>query len=103
VAAYFSDDDNVYSGKGCNVCNNTGYAGRSALFEFIEITPEMQDLIIKSPSTREIEKLARSQGSKPMFEDGIEKVRSGLTSIAEVVRVVEPPRTSTVIEEPHGR
>jgi type II secretory ATPase GspE/PulE/Tfp pilus assembly ATPase PilB-like protein len=77
------------------VCNNTGYAGRSALFEFIEVTPEMQDLIIKSPSTREIETLARSQGSKPMFEDGIEKVRNGLTSIAEVVRVVEPPRTTT--------
>jgi len=96
VAPYFHDDDNVYAGKGCGVCNNTGYAGRSALFEFIEVTPEMQDLIIKSPSTREIESLARSQGSKPMFEDGIDKVRSGLTSIAEVVRVVEPPRRTAV-------
>jgi type IV pilus assembly protein PilB len=95
VAPYFNDGDNVYAGKGCSVCNNTGYAGRSALFEFIEVTPEMQDLIIKSPSTREIETLARSQGSKPMFEDGIDKVRSGLTSITEVVRVVEPPRQMT--------
>jgi type IV pilus assembly protein PilB len=95
VAPYFEAGDNVYAGKGCGVCNNTGYAGRSALFELIEVTPEMQDLIIKSPSTREIETLARSQGSKPMFEDGIEKVRNGLTSIAEVVRVVEPPRMMT--------
>lgn len=95
VAPYFNAGDNVYAGKGCSVCNNTGYNGRSALFEFIEVTPEMQDLIIKSPATREIETLARSQGSKPMFEDGIEKVRNGLTSIAEVVRVVEPPRIET--------
>ena len=91
VAHYFSKNDNVYAGKGCNVCNNTGYNGRSALFEFIEITPEMQDLIVKSPSTHEIEKLARKQGGKPMFDDGIAKVRSGLTTIAEVMRVVEPP------------
>lgn len=91
VAHYFSKNDNVYAGKGCNVCSNTGYNGRSALFEFIQITPEMQDLIVKSPSTHEIEQLARKQGGKPMFEDGIAKVKSGLTTIAEVMRVVEPP------------
>lgn len=92
VAHYFSKNDNVYAGKGCNVCSSTGYNGRSALFEFIEVTPEMQDLIVKNPSNREIEALARKQGSKPMFEDGIDKVKSGLTSLAEVIRVVEPPR-----------
>ncbi len=92
VERYFSKEDSVYAGKGCGVCNDTGYAGRSALFEFIEVTPEMQDLIIKSPSTREIEALARMQGGKPMFEDGISKVKSGVTSLEEVVRVVEPPR-----------
>lgn len=92
VEPYFSKGDSVYAGKGCSVCNDTGYAGRSALFEFIEVTPEMQDLIIKNPSTREIEALARMQGGKPMFEDGISKVKSGVTSLEEVVRVVEPPR-----------
>jgi type IV pilus assembly protein PilB len=92
VAHYFSKNDNVYAGKGCNVCSGTGYNGRSALFEFIEVTPEMQDLIIKNPSNREIEKLARKQGGRPMFEDGIAKIKSGLTTIAEVMRVVEPPR-----------
>lgn len=92
VARYFSRDDSVYGGKGCSVCNNTGYSGRTSLFEFIEITPQMQDLITKNPSSRDIEKIARKQGDKPMFEDGVEKVKSGLTTIAEVVRVVEPPR-----------
>lgn len=92
IARYFSKTDTVYDGKGCNVCNGTGFNGRSALFQFIEVTPEMQDLIIKNPSTREIETLARKQGSRPMFEDGIEKIKSGITTIAEVIRVAEPPR-----------
>lgn len=93
VAKYFAKTDTVYDGKGCNACNGTGFVGRSAIFQFIEVTPEMQDLIIKNPSTREIETLARKQGSRPMFEDGIEKVKTGITSIAEVMRVAEPPRS----------
>ena len=91
VAPYFRKDETVYAGKGCDICNGTGYKGRTALFEFIEVTPEMQDLIIKNPSNRDIEKLARNQGAKPMFEDGIAKVKTGITTIAEVLRVVEPP------------
>lgn len=92
ISRYFSKTDTVYDGKGCSACNGTGFNGRSALFQFIEVTPEMQDLIIENPSTREIEALARKQGSRPMFEDGIEKVKSGITTIAEVMRVAEPPR-----------
>jgi type IV pilus assembly protein PilB len=89
--AYFNDGDNVYAGKGCNVCNGSGYQGRIALFEIIEVTPEMQELMLHSPSTREIEQLARNQGSQPMFEDGIAKVKRGVTTLAEVMRVVPPP------------
>lgn len=91
VLEYFKKTDNVYAGKGCAVCSGTGYAGRTALYELIGVTPEMQELIIKNPSARDIEMLARSQGSQPMFEDGIAKVKSGLTTIPEVIRVVEPP------------
>jgi type II secretory ATPase GspE/PulE/Tfp pilus assembly ATPase PilB-like protein len=96
VVRYFEKNDTVYAGKGCNVCNGTGFNGRSALFQFIEVTPEMQDLIIENPSTREIETLARKQGSQPMFEDGIAKVKGGVTTIAEVMRVAEPPRRGAV-------
>ncbi len=91
---YFGGDENVYAGKGCNVCNGSGYNGRTALFEIIEMTPEMRELIVESPPTREIQELARKQGSVPMFEDGIEKVKRGLTTLAEVVRVVLPPARS---------
>lgn len=88
---YFSDTDTVYAGKGCNVCSGSGFDGRIALFEIIEVTPEMQELLLHEPSTLEIEALARKQGSLPMFEDGMDKVRSGMTTIAEVLRVVSPP------------
>ncbi len=88
----FKDTDTVYAGKGCNVCNGSGYDGRSALFEFIAITPAMQDLILKSPSNRDIAALARRQGDTTMFEDGISKVKSGVTTISEVARVVDIPR-----------
>jgi type II secretory ATPase GspE/PulE/Tfp pilus assembly ATPase PilB-like protein len=88
----FSANATVYAGKGCEACNNTGFLGRSALFQFIEITPEMQELILKSPSTQEIEALAHSQGSTSMFDDGIVKIKAGVTTLAEVLRVVEPPK-----------
>ena len=92
IAPFFSRSDTVYAGKGCNVCGGTGYNGRIALFEFIEVTPEMEQLILTSPSTQEIAALARKQGAKNMFEDGISKVKSGQTTIAEVARVIELPQ-----------
>ncbi len=79
-----------YKGKGCATCAGTGYKGRIGLFEFITVTPDLQDLISKHPSTKEVTELVRSQGFKSMFEDGIEKVKSGVTSIEELVRVVAP-------------
>jgi type II secretory ATPase GspE/PulE/Tfp pilus assembly ATPase PilB-like protein len=89
---YFSSGDTVYAGKGCNVCNGSGFQGRSAIFEIIEVTPEVQELMLHTPSTLQIEQLARKQGSKPMFDDGIEKVKRGVTTLSEVLRVVPPPK-----------
>ncbi len=80
----------LYAGKGCNVCGNTGYHGRAAIFEFIRMTPELQDLILKNPSTKEIWKLAKNQGSQSLFEDGVEKVKNGTTTLEELVRVAPP-------------
>jgi type IV pilus assembly protein PilB len=87
---YLSPTDTVYAGKGCPVCGGSGYNGRVALFEIIEVTPEMQELMLHSPSNREIEQVARKQGSLPMFADGIEKVKLGMTTLSEVARVVPP-------------
>jgi len=58
LSRYFHKDDSVYVGKGCTVCNFSGFEGRSALFEIIEVTPEMQELIVHTPSGPQIEALA---------------------------------------------
>lgn len=91
LSKYFHANDTLYAGKGCNVCGGSGYLGRIALFQFIEVTPRMQELILTSPSSQEIETLARKEGSLPMFDDGLQKVKNGMTTLSELVRVVPPP------------
>jgi type II secretory ATPase GspE/PulE/Tfp pilus assembly ATPase PilB-like protein len=82
----------LYQGSGCQSCGQTGYKGRSAIFEFIKMSPDMQNLILKSPSTKEIWQQARAEGSKSLFEDGVEKVKTGVTTLEELLRVAEPPQ-----------
>ena len=82
--------ERLYKGRGCDACHGLGYAGRTALFEFLEVTPEMETLILKNPSTREIWALAKTQGARSMYEDGIEKVRQGVTTMEELLRVTQP-------------
>jgi len=89
---YFSGEKTtIYKGKGCDSCGHTGYSGRTAIFEFISITPEMENLVLENPSTQEVWELAREQGSTSLFEDGITKVKSGVTSIEELMRISAPP------------
>jgi type II secretory ATPase GspE/PulE/Tfp pilus assembly ATPase PilB-like protein len=89
----------LYKGKGCATCNNTGYKGRIAIFEFIQNTPEMQDLILKNPAIKQIWALARKQGSEFLFEDGLEKVRNAVTTLTELLRVAPPPSLIKEINE----
>lgn len=81
----------LYEGKKCEVCGFTGYKGRTSIYEVIKITPTLQELIVKRPSAQEIWKLARQEGAKSVFEDGLEKVKNGITSIEELVRIAPPP------------
>jgi type IV pilus assembly protein PilB len=88
---YFGQEKiTLYEGKGCNVCNNTGFKGRLAIFEFIQTSPEFQDLILSNPSTKQIWEVARQNGSRSLFEDGVEKVKQGVTTIEELLRVAAP-------------
>jgi len=89
VDKYFSAKENItlYQGKGCGTCNYTGYTGRIALFEFLEVSREMQELILHRPSTQEIWDLAVKQGAISMFEDGVDKAKNGITTLDEVMRV----------------
>jgi len=93
VSVYFNDGTTtLYEGKGCESCGHTGYHGRTAIFEFIEVTPALKELISKKPSAQDVWKQARSEGSKSLFEDGIMKVKNGITTLDELLRVAEPPK-----------
>jgi type II secretory ATPase GspE/PulE/Tfp pilus assembly ATPase PilB-like protein len=91
AAKYFGQKAvTLYEGKGCAACNSTGYKGRVGLYELLKITPELQDIIVANPASKKIFDLAKSQGFHTMWEDGLEKLKSGIISLEELVRVVSP-------------
>jgi type IV pilus assembly protein PilB len=76
----------VYKGKGCPICNNTGYKGRVGLYEVMPMKEEVKELILSRASTSEIKKEAMRLGMKTLRQSGIAKIKDGLTSIEEVLR-----------------
>ncbi len=83
----------IYKGAGCEVCNYTGYKGQVGVFECLPITEELEEAIINNPDKNSIESIARNQGVQSMFNDGIDKVRQGLTTFEEIIRVVGEEKT----------
>ncbi len=79
----------LYRGKGCSVCNDTGYKGRMGIFELLIITDEIRDLILNDASSGEISAKVAGQGLLSLREDGLEKVKRGYTTIEEVMRVTQ--------------
>src|SRR5689334_14525418 len=76
----------TYKGKGCATCNNTGYKGRIGLYEVMEITDEIRELILIGASALELRKKAIDDGMISLRESGLYKIREGVTTIEEVVR-----------------
>jgi len=74
-------------GAGCGSCNKSGYRGRMAVFELMMMTPKIREMTFKQESTVEIRKAAKAEGMATLYMDGIRKVRAGLTTIEEVLRV----------------
>ncbi|MDR2761077.1 MAG: Flp pilus assembly complex ATPase component TadA [Planctomycetaceae bacterium] len=75
-----------YRGRGCSVCNNTGYKGRTAIHEFMLINDEIRDLIIHNVSAADLRVAAARNGMLTLREAGLQKIYNGLTTIDEVVR-----------------
>ena len=76
----------TYKGKGCSTCNNTGYKGRIGLYEVMEVTDDIRELILIGASALELRKKAIDDGMITLRESGLYKIRSGVTTIEEVVR-----------------
>ncbi|HLM00058.1 MAG TPA: type IV-A pilus assembly ATPase PilB [Pyrinomonadaceae bacterium] len=86
----FSEDEapeiKTYKGKGCQICNGTGYKGRVGLYEVMEVTDELRELIIIGASAIELRKKAIELGMITLRESGLYKIREGITTIEEVVK-----------------
>src|SRR5439155_13472262 len=76
----------TYKGKGCPSCNDTGYKGRIGLYEVMEITDEIRELILIGASSLELRKKSIEDGMITLRESGLQKIKNGVTTIEEVVR-----------------
>ncbi|HZS06707.1 MAG TPA: type IV-A pilus assembly ATPase PilB [Blastocatellia bacterium] len=76
----------TYKGRGCTVCNNTGYKGRVGLYEVMEVTDELKELILVGASALELRKKAVEEGMITLRGSGLEKMRQGITTAEEVLR-----------------
>lgn len=86
----FGEDENqirLYRAKGCVFCNGTGYKGRVGLYEFLRISETIQKMMLTRSSTRDIRIVAIEEGMVNMRQQGLNKVREGVTTVEELLRV----------------
>jgi len=79
----------LYKGRGCEECVGTGYKGRTGIFELFLIDEDIRKLITKNVDTMILKKEAKNKGMKTLIEDGAEKIKQGITTIGEVLRVTQ--------------
>ena len=79
----------IYEPAGCKKCNPNGYSGRIGLYEILEMTPELSEIVLKEPTESRIKEEAFRQGMITMKQDGILKILEGVTSVEEVLRAAE--------------
>jgi general secretion pathway protein E len=79
----------IFRAKGCEKCLETGYRGRSGIYEFLRMTESIKGLVLQTSDANQISKAARAEGMVSHREDGIQKVIEGKTTISEVLRVTQ--------------
>jgi type IV pilus assembly protein PilB len=90
---------NFMKGKGCNHCNKKGYRGRISIFELMTMTPQVREMAFKGESTQNVRRLARKQGMRTLFEDGIIKAIRGITTLDEVLRITQREMVSESVQQ----
>jgi len=83
------DKVDFFHGAGCKQCNGEGYKGRMGIYEVLEVSKPIQDLINKNASNAEMMSVAESEGMIPIVEDGFAKAIKGVTSLEEIMRVTK--------------
>jgi type IV pilus assembly protein PilB len=89
LSNYDIDTSTMTLGKGCDVCRQTGYAGRLGIYELLVLNDHMRDFIASSPNVTEFRRMCCEHGMLTLRDDGFDKVREGRTTIEEVLRVTE--------------
>jgi len=84
-----TSDIKFFEGRGCQACNFNGYLGRQAIYEFLLMRPEIKQLINQRASTEDIRRKALEQGMRTLIQAGWEKVKKGLTTPQEILRVTK--------------
>ncbi|MDD4912656.1 MAG: ATPase, T2SS/T4P/T4SS family [Sideroxydans sp.] len=84
-----NEEVTLYRAAGCEICHHQGYTGRQAIMEILKIDSDLDDLIARRASIRDIKHAALENGFRPLAQDGIRRIVQGITSIAEVSRVVD--------------
>jgi type IV pilus assembly protein PilB len=76
-----------YRKRGCPRCNQTGYRGRTGIYQLLQMSETLESLAVQKASREEIERAAIAEGMRTLWDDGIAKVATGLTSVEELARV----------------
>lgn len=79
----------LYKGKGCSACHETGYEGRTGIFEIFTLNDEIRDAVVERKDASVIDALAREAGMRSLLEDGLGKVVQGITTLDEVLRATK--------------
>ena len=82
-----ADDIEAFEPVGCTRCSGTGYRGRLGLYEVLKVSEGIRSLALRRATPGEIAMFASAEGMTTLREDGLEKVRLGLTSVDEIIRV----------------
>jgi general secretion pathway protein E len=80
----------VYHPVGCLECRNTGFRGRSGIYEMLSMSPALRKLVTADTNLAQLTKQARAEGMQPLIINGAEKVAAGLTTIEELLKVAPP-------------
>lgn len=84
-----SRDIPIYKGAGCDKCSNTGYYGRTGIYELLTVDDEIRKLILNSAASNQVRETARKRGMITLMENGSKKIEAGMTTLSELFRVTQ--------------
>ena len=83
-----ADSHEFQHGRGCSACGQTGYSGRLGIFEILKMTTRLKELVSRRATEAEMKSAAIDAGTRPLLADALHKMRQGLTTPEEILRVI---------------